>query len=307
MIHALDYSDIYERIRLHSLIEHLKNVLKKVEFLKSAYVPERTLIRAEDPFAVYGTMPAYCKDLDLFVTKVAAFVDGAAKSVNSLVCAFIASTGKPLAVLNGEAITNLKCAAITGVVNDYCASENSKVLGIIGCGVQAREQLRGILAVRKINQVKIYSRNRNNIFKFISEMQQSSDFNGVDFEGCNTIEDTASDVDILSTATTSHKPLIGDFNIKNYLHINVMGAHTIDSREINLQMLNKAQLIVENKELAINEAGKIHEKAIEIQELHLVSQKNQLKNSFTVFSSTGYALLDLVTTSYVINNLFEPQ
>ena len=81
-----------------------------------------------------------------------------------------------------------------------------------------------------------------------------------------------------------------------------MGAHNPNSREVPKHVLNASLLIVEDIITAIEEAGELHRNAITVSQLHTIQQSN-LQKEQTVFSSTGFALLDLITVDYIINNL----
>ena len=52
-----------------------------------------------------------------------------------------AETGVPLAIMDGTYISALRTGAVTGVGAKYLAKLDSQVVGIIGCGVQARTQI----------------------------------------------------------------------------------------------------------------------------------------------------------------------
>ena len=53
-------------------------------------------------------------------------------------------TGLLLSVMEGGFITNLRTGAATGVTAKYLAKKDSRIVGIIGAGAQARMQLRAV-------------------------------------------------------------------------------------------------------------------------------------------------------------------
>ena len=55
-------------------------------------------------------------------------------------------TGVPLAIMDGTYISAMRTGAVSGVGAKYLANPDSEVVGIIGCGVQARTQ---IMALRQ--------------------------------------------------------------------------------------------------------------------------------------------------------------
>jgi len=59
-----------------------------------------------------------------------------------------ASTGRALALMDGEAITALRTAAGSALATRACAREDASVLAIVGSGVQARAHLEMLPLVR---------------------------------------------------------------------------------------------------------------------------------------------------------------
>ena len=55
-------------------------------------------------------------------------------------------TGVPLALMDGTYISAMRTGAVTGVGAKYLANPDSEVVGIIGCGLQARTQIMAIKA-----------------------------------------------------------------------------------------------------------------------------------------------------------------
>jgi ornithine cyclodeaminase/alanine dehydrogenase len=68
-------------------------------------------------------------------------------------------------------ITATRTGAATAVAAKHLANKNSKILGILGCGVQGRSNLEALLVVCKhLEEVKAYDINRNNLQKYVAEM-----------------------------------------------------------------------------------------------------------------------------------------
>ena len=64
--------------------------------------------------------------------------------------------GFPLCIMDETYITGLRTDAAGGIAAKYLARKNSKVVGLIGCGIQARTQLAAINELFKINEVKVW-------------------------------------------------------------------------------------------------------------------------------------------------------
>jgi ornithine cyclodeaminase/alanine dehydrogenase len=80
-------------------------------------------------------------------------------------------TGFPLCVMDCTWVTAKRTGAATAVVAEHLARENSKVLGILGCGVQGRSNLEALTVVCKsLEEVRAYDVSRENLQKYVEEM-----------------------------------------------------------------------------------------------------------------------------------------
>lgn len=251
------------------------------------------------------SMPAVSADQDLYINKVATIVaaPGTGSTVTAVVPVFAASTGRFLGTLDGTTVTNLKCAAVTALVTDRCAAPDSRVLGILGSGVQARQQFLGVSAVRDLAEVRIWSRSAHHAETFAQDIRAASGTGtSPDVVVCDTAEEASRHVDILSTATASATPLPISEQVPGHLHINCMGGHTTESRELSAELLRTGVVIVEDLSTAIAEAGESHAAALELGALTAPGAA-ELARQRTVFASTGCAYLDLITCAHLIRTM----
>lgn len=271
------------------------------------------------------SMPAVSPDYDLYINKVATIVapgapgqveqsqvaqsqvergqvergqatPGRGATVTSVVPVFAASTGRYLGVLDGTMVTNLKCAAVTALVTGRCAAKDSRVLGIIGSGVQARQQFFGVSAVREIEEVRVYSPTPGHAEAFAADIAAAAP---VRVLVCDSAAAASEDVDILITATVSADPLPISARLPGHVHINCVGAHTTQSRELSEELLRSSVLVVEDRPTAVAEAGQLHSAAFELDALDTPAAAG-FESQRTIFSSTGCAYLDLITCAYLV-------
>jgi ornithine cyclodeaminase/alanine dehydrogenase-like protein (mu-crystallin family) len=55
--------------------------------------------------------------------------------------------GVPLSIMNGTKITAMRTGAVSGLAAKYLARKDSKTVGLIGAGAQARTQLMALLTL----------------------------------------------------------------------------------------------------------------------------------------------------------------
>lgn len=260
-------------------------------------VPPRVAVQ-DGAGSLFVSMPAVSPDFDLYINKVATIVSssGDGATITAMVPIFAVSTGRFLGTLDGVGVTNLKCAAVTALVTDRCAAPDSRVLGVIGAGVQARQQVLGVTAVRDIREIRVHSRSAARAAAFAAEVEAQT---GAAVVVCTSAADASAGVDVLSTATTSAQPLPISTELPGHVHINCMGAHTVAARELTAELLTSSALIVEDRATAIAEAGALHSAAVELDALDTPATDGYAGQR-TVFSSTGCAYLDLMTCAHLV-------
>lgn len=267
--------------------------------------PLRTLISNARQRGVFLAMPSYSDEYGIYTAKVGAVVNSARaakrSSVNTVVVAFDALTGEPLASLEGSSITRLKCAAIAGLVSKYCTPHTATTLGVIGAGALARAQIEGVARVRKISRVKLFSRRSDAGEKLASTVQPKLAA-PLRIEIVSSIEAAVRDQEIVGTATTSAMPLVEAEWLSENVHVNCMGARTEDEAEVSREVLRSSTIVVEDVETAVQEGGEIHRTAMTIEDM-ASTDIDILRTSRTVFSSSGHGSLDLIATVHVLSRL----
>jgi ornithine cyclodeaminase/alanine dehydrogenase-like protein (mu-crystallin family) len=288
---------------VRSLADAMRAGLRSGAVRRMIVPPRET---AEDALGTkFISMPAVSPDYDLYINKVATIVasgaPGRGATVTSIVPMFSASSGRYLGALDGTVVTNLKCAAVTALVTNRCAAKNSGVLGIIGSGVQARQQYLGVSAVRDIREVRVFSPNPEHAAAFAADVTAMAARAGTggSVAVCGSAEEASEGVDILVTATVSSDPLPISSRLPGHVHVNCVGAHTVASRELSRDLLRTSVLIVEDRRTAVAEAGPLHSAALELDALDTPAAAG-CDRQRTIFSSTGCAYLDLITCAHLV-------
>lgn len=85
-------------------------------------------------------------------------------------------TGFPISVMDCTWITAKRTGAATAVAAKYLAREDSEILGILSCGVQGRSNLEALLlACKRLEKVKAYDINAENLRRYVEEMTTKFD------------------------------------------------------------------------------------------------------------------------------------
>lgn len=298
----------------HSVVTARGNLPRLMRELESALeqglhermqVPLREVVALEQPRSAFLSMPAVSEHFGLYINKVATIFERSATdplpTVNAVVTAFSTRTGELLAMLDGAAVTNLKCAAVSALVTDRCARPDARVLAIAGTGVQARQQVVSVCSVRPIREVRLWARNASRCAAFAAELRASLG-QDVRILPCESLEEAVRTADVIGTATASKVPLGRFSDLSPTVHLNCMGGHTTEAREVPLELLRTSTLIVEDLATAVAEAGPVHASALSLGQL-VRTAREPLRAGRTVFSSTGHAFLDVITTAHLLREL----
>jgi ornithine cyclodeaminase len=225
-------------------------------------------------------------------------------------------TGRPLALLEGSALTAIRTGAASGAATDLLAHPDSCVAGIFGAGVQGRTQLEAICTVRPIRTAWIYDRNPEQVESFLAEMAGRGPV-PADLRAAASPQQAAAEADVICTATTSAAPVFADEDLKPGVHINAVGAYTPEMQELPPETICRALVIVDSRPACLSEAGdliqpirqgRIGEQHIhaEIGEIVLGSRPGRTnKNQVTCFKSVGVAVQDAAAARLALQRAAE--
>jgi ornithine cyclodeaminase/alanine dehydrogenase-like protein (mu-crystallin family) len=215
---------------------------------------------------------------------------------------FRSTTGEMAALIEADALGQLRTGAASGVATKYLANETARTACIIGTGYQARTQLEAVAAVRRLEGVRAYGRDTARRATFCSEM---SEIIGVTVEAANSCEEAVKGAEILITATSANKVVLEGAWLTPGMHINAMGANWPQKRELDADAVGRAgKIVVDSIEQAKMEAGDLIQALGEeqsrwnaVQELaQIVAGKAPGRSSMeqiTLFKSNGIATWDL--------------
>jgi ornithine cyclodeaminase len=102
------------------------------------------------------------------------------------------------------AVTGLRTAATSAVGTDLLARPDASSLGLFGAAGQAKNHLLALMQVRKLKDVRVYSRNPENRRKFVEEMGPVTNLN---IKPVATPQEAVRGVDVVLAATNSSVPV----------------------------------------------------------------------------------------------------
>lgn len=231
------------------------------------------------------------------------------EGVRFLVYAFNAERGNLEAVVEANLLGMMRTGAAGGVAAKWLAREDARVVGLFGSGWQAQGQLQALARVRKLERVKVFSRNAEKLAKFCAKMRERL---SLDVVPAASPEDAVKASDIVVTITTSATPVFDGEWLAPGTHVNAAGSNSILRQEIDETTVRRAQpVVVDSRPSAIKEAGDLLP-ALEKGRLHAgglteigeviagIRPGRTSPEQVTLFESQGMAIQDLVIAAHLM-------
>lgn len=255
--------------------------------------PVRNMIPIEEGKRYLGVMPAICEAG--MGAKLVSFYPGNAEFGEPTHFATIVlldtERGRPLAVLDGTLVTEMRTAAVSAAVTRRLADPQSRILALLGSGVQAKAHLEALRSLYAFDEVRVWSRTPKHAKNFAQR-------HGARPTG---LEEAVRGADIVVTATHATEPVLNGDWLKPGAHVNSVGAPRPAWRELDDACMRNI-LVVDSREAAQAESGDvilsraaIFAEAGEI----LAGQKSVPAGTTTVFKSVGLAVEDIATAMLV--------
>jgi len=313
--------------------DEVKKFLSMAEVMKAveSAFKEKGLGRAQMPAKIYlfykkyngdlRAMPSYLEELDISAVKIVnAHLDNQTKyglpTIMAVIVLIDPKNGFPMAIMGGTTITHIRTGAAGGIAAKYLARKDSKIVALVGAGSQARTQLMALLEVyRKLEEVRVWSRSRETKQKFVAETEHAYG-HLCKIISVETIKQAVEGADIVVTATPSRQPLVMNDTVSPGMHFNCIGADAPGKEELDPAILKRAKVVVDDWEQASHSGeinvplsqGIITKENVwaEIGEIAAgLKSGRERREEITIFTSTGLAVQDAVTTKIAYNKAVE--
>lgn len=289
----------------------------------AAKIPMRINLEVGDKDGQIMLMPAYVggEVNAAGVKMVSFFPTNAAKGlpvVPATVAVIDCETGIVKAIVEGTTLTQLRTAAIAGVATELLSNPESRVGALMGAGGQAVAQLEAMMTVRRFAEIRVFDAAEERAFAFADNNKSLARHFETKLVPVITAKEAVTDADVITTVTTSKRPVFAAADIKPGCHINGIGSYTPDRRELPPEILLRASKIyVDNREAVMTEAGDfiipIREGLFledritgELGELILGLKPGRTSSDeITIMKTVGFATLDIVTAADIASKAEE--
>lgn len=307
----LSAKEVATCLDMASAIEAMKGAFTQLSS-HEAQVPLRTQMPIREAHGTALFMPVYLpRNQQIGLKTVTVFGDNPRNNlplIHAMVQILDATTGKPLAIMDGEILTAIRTGAASGLATDLLAHDDAHTVTIIGAGIQGRTQLEAVCAVRPIKTAHVISRSRESAQAFARQMSEE-----LSIEVMVTDPETALAASrVICTATTSLTPVFDDLMIKPGTHINGVGSYRPDMCEVPPETVKRARVFVDQIAGCCAEAGDLIQpiSAGIITQEHIIAELGEVvpgkkpgrltPHDITFFKSVGNAVQDLAVGTLIL-------
>lgn len=316
MVLVLTSDDVESILTINDTISVLEKSFIELS-RKQVNMTDRDVFVLEDKNGWFGIMTAHMKNMAALGTKLVTVfpknIEINKPTTQAVISLIDVNTGELIGIIDGSLITGMRTGATTGIATKYLSKKNSSKLSILGSGFQSKFQLMAICSVRNIKEIFINSPSIDSKSEYIHELEDLLDIPIIIEKNITKLLNT----DILVTSTTSPIPLFDGNLLDNGIHINCIGAHTKETREVDLRTIEKSKVVVDERSTALREAGEliiplqngeITDKIIYAELAEIVSGQKPGRitdDEITLFKSMGLSLEDISTAKLVFDKAIE--
>jgi alanine dehydrogenase len=246
-------------------------------------------------------MPAYQQGREVAVKLVSVFHDNKRLGIpthQALICLFDPETGTPLVFMDGTSITAVRTAGAAALSTRLLARTDTRVLAIVGAGVEGHSHLRMLPHVRPFSEIRIASRHFAHAKQLAATDSRA--------RAVETAEEAVRGADIVCLCTNAGEPVIRLDWLAPGMHITSIG-YAPPGGELDSKVIAQGRLFVETRQafepapVGCGElAGLDPSVGTEIGEVLLGQGRGrQSDEELTVYKAMGHACEDLAAASLV--------
>jgi alanine dehydrogenase len=235
---VLSQGDVSRMLDLDELLDALAAAFGEVSAGRAS-VPPR--VAARTPDGLLGVMPGYLPGAGLESKLVSVFPgnhDHGLPSHQALIALFDEGTGSALAVMDGTHITAVRTAATSALSARLLARPDSRVMAILGAGVQGRHHLDAMRRVGEFHEIRVASRNRDHAEALASTLSCA--------RAMTDFEQAVRGADVVCCCTDAAEPVIAYEWLRPGAHVTSVGAN-VQGPELDADTVRRGRLFVESR------------------------------------------------------------
>jgi ornithine cyclodeaminase/alanine dehydrogenase-like protein (mu-crystallin family) len=311
----LSRTEVDELLDVDELIYALAGAMSDLSAGRAS-VPNRVGAFVSERDGLLLAMPGYAPSSGALVAKLVSLfpqnAGGLLPTHQALIAVFDPDTGRPDALLDGEAITATRTGAGSALATRLLAREDAATLAILGTGVQARSHARAVTRARAFEELRVAGRDRAKAEALAEELAAELAPRIVVAESW---EEACDGADVICAATHATEPVVRREWLAAGAHVNSVGFNP-QGREVDDATVIASLVAVESRAAALApvpagsndllqpiERGLIGPEHVQAEIGELVDGTQPGRSSagqLTLYKSVGVAVQDAVAAALVL-------
>lgn len=310
----LSRREVEALLDLDALIDALAGAMADLSAGRAS-VPNRVAATVEERDGLLAAMPGYTPSSGALVSKLVTLFPGNAGTAvpthQAVIAVFDPADGRPVALLDGTAITALRTGAGSALATRLLARADAAVLAVLGTGVQARSHALAVSRVRSFAEVRVAGRDATKAAAVAEELAPQLD---VPVRATASFEAACNGADVVCATTHAREPVVRRDWLAPGAHVTSVG-YNPRGREVDDATVADALVVVESRAatLAAPPAGSNDlvapverrlldpDDVIEVGELVAGNRAGRASpEQLTLYKSVGVAVQDAVAAALVL-------
>ena len=248
-------------------------------------------------------MPAWIPDRFLGIKIANVFPGNSARGIPALSSLYVlcdGTTGRHLALIDGNEITARRTAAVSALAASFLSRAESSRMLVVGAGRVASLLAEAYRVVRPIERVDVWDITRGNSDALAARLRSA----GFDARAVDDIDAAVAAADVISCATLATEPLIKGARLRPGTHVDLIGSFARHMREADDDAVRRASVFVDTA-AAVEDSGDLYHpirngtlrrddvKAALADLCRREHPGRRTGDEITLFKSVGTALADL--------------
>lgn len=229
-------------------------------------------------------------------------------AVQAVCVIFDAADGRPLAVLDGTILTQWRTAADSGLGARLLARDDARTLLIVGAGAMARPLARAHRTARpSIERILVWNRTADRAAEVVADLVAE----GLPAEvATGPLGESVRVADVVSTCTRAVEPVVLGADLRPGTHVDLVGAFTHGTREIDDEAMARGRIFVDRREAAFdigdilipiaNGAITADDVLGDLHDLVAGRVGRRSADDITIYENGGGGHLDLITAETIL-------
>lgn len=175
-------------------------------------------------------------------------------SISATVLVLDGDTGRLVAVLEGNTLTELRTAAGSAVAAAALARPDADQLAVLGSGVQGKAHVRALSRVRRLRQVRIWSPDPQRRTRAATELVDEL---GLDVRASASPAEAVRGAQLVVTCTLSAEPVVPSEHLAKGSTVLSVGSFEAHRSEVSGELVRAARVVVDDIPTALEHAGPV--------------------------------------------------